>query len=179
VIAVDLPGFGATPPLAWAPMIAAHADPPEAFIAEQRLDRVACVGSSMGACLALELSRRGAGGPTVALDPGGFWNRREVRYFETSIAALVKLVRVLEAALPPAARNPAPAPSARSVLCPALKAGNVKTSYLDPKDRRSTSVRSRWAAGTTPSKPRSTPTEPLNGSSQGAKRQGDELSVTK
>lgn len=106
VIAVDLPGFGETPPLAGAPTIAAHADALEAFITEQRLDRVACVGSSMGARLALELARRGAVGPTVALDPGGFWNRREVRYFETSILASVKLVRALEAALPVLTGNP-------------------------------------------------------------------------
>ena len=106
VIAVDLPGFGETPALAAAPTIAAHADALEGFIAEHDLGEVACVGSSMGARLALELARRGAVGPTVALDPGGFWNQREVRFFETTIAASVNLMRLLAPVLPALAANP-------------------------------------------------------------------------
>lgn len=106
VIAVDLPGFGDTPPLTGPPTIAAHADALEEFLTEHGLRGVACVGSSMGARLVLELARRGAVGATVALDPGGFWNPREVRYFETTVAASVKLMRVLRPALPALTANP-------------------------------------------------------------------------
>ena len=118
VIAVDLPGFGDTPALPGPPTIAAHADALEQFIAEHDLDGVACVGSSMGARLALELARRGAVGPTVALDPGGFWNRREVRYFETSVATSVKLMRPLAGALPKLTGNPI----SRTALLPQFSA---------------------------------------------------------
>ena len=107
VIAVDLPGFGETPALPGAPTIAAHADALERFLEGHDLRGVDCVGSSMGARLALELARRGAVSATVALDPGGFWNQREVRYFETSVAASVKLMRVLAPALPALTANPA------------------------------------------------------------------------
>ena len=66
--------------------IATLADTLEAFIAEHGLDSVDCAGSSLGARMVLELARREKVGATVALDPGGFWNRREHRVFGASIA---------------------------------------------------------------------------------------------
>lgn len=68
MIAVDLPGFGATPPLAGEVSIATLADAVETFIDEQGLAGIDTVGSSMGAQMVLELARRGVGGTTVALD---------------------------------------------------------------------------------------------------------------
>lgn len=106
VVAPDLPGFGATPPLPGAVSIAALADALERFVAEHGLDVVDCAGSSMGARLVLELARRRKVGATVALDPGGFWNRRERRVFGASIAASVKLVRALQPVLPALTRSP-------------------------------------------------------------------------
>ncbi len=100
VIAVDLPGFGETPPLGGEVTLAALTDSLEAFIAEQRLEAVATVGSSLGARLALELARRRVTGPTVALDPGGFWNRPERRMFATSVAASQRLLKLLEPWIP-------------------------------------------------------------------------------
>lgn len=47
----------------------------------QDLGTVDTVGSSMGARMVLELARRGRGGHAVALDPGGFWNDAELRFF--------------------------------------------------------------------------------------------------
>jgi pimeloyl-ACP methyl ester carboxylesterase len=106
VIAVDLPGFGATPPLPGRPSIAALADALERFLDEHGLDGVDVVGSSMGARLALELARRGRVGTTVALDPGGFWTSREQKLFGASVKLSVLLVRALRPVLPALVGNP-------------------------------------------------------------------------
>lgn len=96
VIAVDLPGFGDTPPLSGEASIATLADAVTSFLAAQQLEQADVVGSSMGARLVLELARRGAVGATVALSPGGFWSRAQLRYFELSIGVSIRLVRLLQ-----------------------------------------------------------------------------------
>lgn len=96
VIAVDLPGFGETPPLRGETSIATLADSVIAFMRQTGLQRPDLVGSSMGARLALELARRGEAGAVVSLDPGGFWSRVEKPIFETSIALSIRLVRALQ-----------------------------------------------------------------------------------
>lgn len=100
VIAVDLPGFGDTPPLDGEVTVAALADSVAEFVREQGLDGVATAGQSMGARIVLELARRGVGGDTVALDPGGFWSDREVAVFGATLRPSIALVRALEGALP-------------------------------------------------------------------------------
>jgi len=100
VIAVDLPGFGETPPLAGEISIATLADAVTAFCAEHGLGAVDVVGSSMGARLALELARRGVVGAVVSLDPGGFWNDGERAFFGTSIGLSIRLVRLLQPVMP-------------------------------------------------------------------------------
>ncbi len=74
VVAIDLPGFGDSAPLPGKVTFAALTDAVADFIAAEGLDGVDTVGSSMGARIVLELARRGVGGDTVALDPGGFWS---------------------------------------------------------------------------------------------------------
>ena len=105
LILVDLPGHGQTPALAET-SIATYADALEAFLDEQDLRGVDMAGSSMGARLVLELARRGSAGNVVALDPGGFWTRRERRIFGVSVGLSVKLVRLLEPVLPFLTGNP-------------------------------------------------------------------------
>ncbi len=100
VIAVDLPGFGETPPLAGEVSVATLTDAVAAFIREQGLDGVSTVGQSMGGRVVLELARRGIGGDTVALDPGGFWSDRELRVFSATLRPSIALVRALRGALP-------------------------------------------------------------------------------
>lgn len=106
VIAVDLPGFGRTPPLPGEVSIATLTDAVESFIKQQGLDGVDIAGSSMGARMVLELARRGVGGHAVALDPGGFWSDGELRFFSVSLRASIKLVRALRPALPLLTGNP-------------------------------------------------------------------------
>ena len=106
VIAVDLPGFGATPPLSGEVSIRTLANALVAFLEENDLVGVDVAGASMGARLALELSRRGVVGATVALDPGGFWTRREVRLFGGSVALSIRLIRTLQPLLPFLTGNP-------------------------------------------------------------------------
>jgi len=100
VIAVDLPGFGQTPPLDGEVSIATLTDALQRFIRAEAVGDVDVVGSSMGARMVLELARRGHGGATVALDPGGFWSDRYVKVFGASIKASVTLVRAIQPALP-------------------------------------------------------------------------------
>ncbi len=59
VIALDLPGFGETPPLAGEVSIATLCDAVTGFLTEQKLIGVDAVGSSMGARLVIELAWRG------------------------------------------------------------------------------------------------------------------------
>lgn len=106
VVAIDLPGHGATPALAEGNTIPAFADALEQFIAEEGLDGVDLVGSSVGARLVLELSRRGAGGAVVALDPGGFWTPAEAAYLKVTLGASVRLLRALRSQLDALAGNP-------------------------------------------------------------------------
>lgn len=105
VIAVDLPGFGKTPPLNGPVTIATLTDALEAFIDDQGLAGVDTVGSSMGARIVLELARRGVGGSTVALDPGGFWTPGQRWFFAVSVGASIKLIRLLRRAMPAIAGN--------------------------------------------------------------------------
>lgn len=100
VIAVDLPGFGKSPPLSGDVTIAALTDAVQRFIDEQALQDVDVVGSSMGARMALELARRGHRGAVVALDPGGFWTDVEVKVFGATVGGSLKLVRAIDPVLP-------------------------------------------------------------------------------
>jgi len=106
VIAVDLPGFGETPALNGEVSIATLTDSVARFIDDQGLDGVATVGHSMGARMVLELARRGVGGDTVALDPGGFWSDRELAVFGATLRPSIALVRALRGALPALLGNP-------------------------------------------------------------------------
>lgn len=106
VIAVDLPGFGATPPLPGETSIRSLSDAVTSFIDAQGLRGVDVVGSSMGARLVLELARRGGVvGSVVSLDPGGFWRGWERHAFFSSIWLSIRAVRVLQPLMPAIAGN--------------------------------------------------------------------------
>jgi len=101
VIAIDLPGFGKSPPLAEPPSIDGLADAVTMFLNEHDLVGVDAVGSSMGARLVLELARRGGVvGTVVSLDPGGFWSGWQRYGFHASVWLFVRLLRMLQPSLP-------------------------------------------------------------------------------
>jgi pimeloyl-ACP methyl ester carboxylesterase len=98
VIALDLPGFGASPPLpagvgyeleSVVPLLAS------AFRALE-VERPHLVGNSLGGLLALELGLRDEGRSVTALSPAGFWVPTERRY----AYAVLKGMRAGAKALP-------------------------------------------------------------------------------
>ncbi|MBC6608104.1 alpha/beta fold hydrolase [Hymenobacter sp. BT188] len=108
VIAVDLPGFGNTPPLDGPVTIGTLADAVTNFLRAQNLLGIDVVGSSMGARLVLELARRGGVvGAVVSLDPGGFWEGWEIPVFYHTVAVSTKLVRALQPVMPQLTGNSA------------------------------------------------------------------------
>ncbi len=95
VIAVDAPGFGASPPLPGKPTIAAMADAVAELSQELGLERPHAAGNSMGGGIALELARTGRARSATGLSPIGFLSGRERAY----LATVVKLSRAAAQAL--------------------------------------------------------------------------------
>ena len=118
VVALDLPGHGETPAVAGSDTFAGLADSVESFVIGQGFRGIDIVGSSLGARLVLEMARRGKVGATIALDPGGFWQGWERRYFRSTLLASIRLVRGLRPALPTLSRSAA----TRSMLLAQLSA---------------------------------------------------------
>lgn len=76
VIAVDLPGFGATPlPSGFQPSPVAYAEWLATWLKTIGVDRPHVVGNSMGGGIALEMARRGTAARATAFSPIGFWRR--------------------------------------------------------------------------------------------------------
>jgi len=94
-VALDLPGFGDSPPLppGTAPTVDALADAVEAFIGAQGLARPHVAGNSLGGGIALELGRRGAVRSVAALSPVGFWTPAEVRAGGVALRVSHRLAR--------------------------------------------------------------------------------------
>ncbi|MEW2564042.1 alpha/beta fold hydrolase [Streptomyces griseorubiginosus] len=82
VIAVDLPGFGASPglPEGLAYDLATTTSVFGAFCEALELDRPHVAGNSLGGLLALELGREKLVRSVTALSPAGFWSQAERRY---------------------------------------------------------------------------------------------------
>jgi len=76
VIAVDLPGFGATPlPAGLVPSPGAYAEWLAQWLDGLGVRRPHVVGNSMGGGIALEMARRGTASRVTAFSPIGFWRR--------------------------------------------------------------------------------------------------------
>jgi pimeloyl-ACP methyl ester carboxylesterase len=85
VLAVDLPGFGASPPEDFEPTVEGYVARLRGWFVEQGLDRPHVAGNSMGAGIALELARARAVASATAISPVGFWTTRERRYGQWSL----------------------------------------------------------------------------------------------
>jgi pimeloyl-ACP methyl ester carboxylesterase len=105
VVALDLPGFGGSPPLPEI-TVATLADAVALFLTAQGLQRADLVGASLGGRLVLEMVRRGIGRHVVALDPGGYWNEPERAFARTTLGATIALARRLRPVLPLLTGNP-------------------------------------------------------------------------
>jgi pimeloyl-ACP methyl ester carboxylesterase len=97
VIAVDLPGYGASPPSPPGTQlgIASLADALESFLDDLGIDTAHVGGNSLGGWLALELAKRGRARSATALSPAGFFNDREAAYTRTSLWLSVRAARLL------------------------------------------------------------------------------------
>lgn len=82
VIAVDLPGFGASPALpdGLSYDLATTSRVFGAFCAALELNRPHVAGNSLGGLLALDLAREKLVRSVTALSPAGFWSQTERRY---------------------------------------------------------------------------------------------------
>ncbi|WP_031110910.1 alpha/beta fold hydrolase [Streptomyces sp. NRRL S-146] len=97
VIAVDLPGCGASPAL---PDGMAHDLPTmstvlKALFAALEIDRPHVAGNSLGGLLALDLARARLVRSVTALSPAGFWNEAERRYAFTVLSTMRQIARRL------------------------------------------------------------------------------------
>ena len=105
VVAIDLPGHGATPAEHDSGTFAGLVGSVERYLVANDLVGVDVVGSSLGARIVLELARRGTVGNVVALDPGGFWRGWERPFFSTTIGLSAKLLRILRSRLTAISRS--------------------------------------------------------------------------
>ncbi|MFI7617118.1 alpha/beta fold hydrolase [Nonomuraea terrae] len=90
VIAVDLPGFGASAGLPEPIPYTAEslADAVESFCARFGVREPHVAGNSLGGYIALELASRGVVRTATALAPVGFWTRPELLYCQTVLRGL-------------------------------------------------------------------------------------------
>lgn len=119
VIAVDLPGHGASPAEGDSGTFVGLVGSVMRYIADNDLTGVDIVGSSMGARIALELARRGGVGNVVALDPGGFWRGWERTFFKVTIGLSGRFLRAIRPLLPALSRHAA----SRTALLAQLSVG--------------------------------------------------------
>lgn len=113
VIALDLPGFGATPPGDTEPSLAGLTTAVQKFLAAQGVERPHVAGNSLGGGIALELGRRGAARTVTAFSPIGFWQPFGRRWARDALTAS----RKLGALVPPnTAARLAASPAGRTAL---------------------------------------------------------------
>jgi pimeloyl-ACP methyl ester carboxylesterase len=75
LIAVDLPGFGASPPLRHTPTATALAAAVDHQLRSLGIERPHVAGNSLGGLVALELGLSGAARTVTAIAPAGLWAR--------------------------------------------------------------------------------------------------------
>ncbi|GJF24983.1 MULTISPECIES: alpha/beta fold hydrolase [Streptomyces] len=96
VVAVDLPGFGDSPPLPGIrPTVQALATEVARWFSTAGLTRPPVVGNSLGGAVALELARAGAVTSAAALSPIGLWNGPGAAYALGSLRIARTMARAL------------------------------------------------------------------------------------
>jgi pimeloyl-ACP methyl ester carboxylesterase len=96
VIALDLPGFGASPAPGpgVAPGVPSLTRLVTEFLDGQGLEAPHVAGNSLGGWLALELARAGRARSATALSPAGFWTPAEAMYARSSLFMAVRAARL-------------------------------------------------------------------------------------
>lgn len=107
VIAIDLPGFGGSPPDVDHPTPARLAARVAAFLDEIGLDTPHVAGLSMGGWITLELNKMGRTRSACAICPAGFWNRWERAFAKTSLRGTRAQLKALAPVLPRLFQSPA------------------------------------------------------------------------
>jgi pimeloyl-ACP methyl ester carboxylesterase len=99
VIAIDLPGFGASgpPPPGTPPGVEPLTGLVAQFLDELGLERPHVAGNSLGGWIALALAQQGRASSATALSPAGFWNRREAAFARVSLRVTVRAARLASA----------------------------------------------------------------------------------
>lgn len=109
VLALDLPGFGDSPPLERAPTLRALAEAVREAAGDEPFH---VAGYSLGGAVALELGRMGAARTVAALAPIGFWTPRERAY----CIASMQVSQGLAARIAPHAEKLAGSPLGRALM---------------------------------------------------------------
>jgi pimeloyl-ACP methyl ester carboxylesterase len=99
VVAVDLPGFGASPPLGGPPTMRALAEACAGLMADLGHERFHVAGNSLGGGIALHLALDGRAESACALSPVGFVEGWERAYLQLSLANARALAPVAPALL--------------------------------------------------------------------------------
>ncbi|MEV4129037.1 alpha/beta fold hydrolase [Nocardia sp. NPDC049707] len=99
VIAVDLPGFGKSAPLAHT-TVDTLTDALGDFLAEQGIERPHLAGNSMGGLISLNLGARGSARSVTAYSPIGFWDTPGRVWCQQSLGKSRQLARALRRRLP-------------------------------------------------------------------------------
>jgi pimeloyl-ACP methyl ester carboxylesterase len=97
VIAIDLPGFGNSPPPPAGTPAGVHslAQLVGEFLDELGIERPHVAGNSLGGWVALELAKAGRAASATGLSPAGFHNRAEAVFQRRSLWAGVRLARLM------------------------------------------------------------------------------------
>ncbi len=109
VVAVDMPGFGESPPLPAGthPTVEALADAVARTIQELGLGTPHVAGNSLGGAVALELGLRRAVRSVTAIAPVGFWcSPRELTFCRVTMTMTRNATRVLGPLMPRIAASP-------------------------------------------------------------------------
>jgi pimeloyl-ACP methyl ester carboxylesterase len=132
VIAIDLPGFGESPPLlSETPTPAALARAVERFLAEIEVDRPHVAGNSLGGWVALELALAGRVRSVTAIAPAGLWAGPLAPKNSTArtLARAVRPILPALAATPAGRRSLLGGVMVRPDLVPAAEAAHIVRAY--------------------------------------------------
>lgn len=106
VIAIDLPGFGASPPdPTVTPSAPGYAARLAELFAELGIERPHVVGNALGGGVALELGRSGVAEQVTAFSPIGFWHTPGRIWCQGLVTSLRTVARLAEPVLEPLMNN--------------------------------------------------------------------------